>query len=285
MPSPLDLLSAYTDDPLKGKSAPEMAGFYRRLAGCIEGVVGEGKSLAARFLLHWLDGKGKPLIVEATAINDLAEVKTYLANEVRTVFLTQKKIQSSGKWGGIGPRLKGSPPFDTKSPRDPAGNYPMMYEGPPVSTISYDQFLLMMKKYSETKKISDQEKRYLDMFTSFHKFGIKTEVVVSARQVGATGALANQYKIEFLSWTSTAFDTYDWNYDLGFPVPNPDFGSGDAGAIAPKSEIVFVQHSHAKVVKDAGLAADYDIKTTPWKPVDATIIGPATIDLARIVGL
>ena len=90
------------------------------------------------------------------------------------------------------PGLKGSPPFDTKSPRDPAGNYPMMYEGPPVSTISYDQFLLMMKKYSETKKISDQEKRYLDMFTSFHKFGVKTEVVVSARQVGSTGALATR---------------------------------------------------------------------------------------------
>ncbi|HUL09609.1 MAG TPA: hypothetical protein VLV76_24980 [Candidatus Acidoferrum sp.] len=285
MPSPLDLVASYANDPLEGKPVAEVAGFYRRLAGCIEGVVGEGKSLAARFLLHWLDGKGKPLIVEATAINDLQEVKTYLASEVRTVFLTQKKISSSNKWGGIGPRLKGVAPFDTKSPRDPAGNYPMMYEGPPVSTIGYDKFLAVMKKYSETRTISDQEKRYLDIFTSFHKFGIKTEVVVSARQVGATGALANQYKIEFLSWSSIAFDTYDWNYELAFPVPNPDFGSGDAGAVAPKSEVVFVHHSHAKDVKDAGLAADYDIKTTPWKPVDATIIGPATIDLARISGL
>jgi hypothetical protein len=283
MAGPLDALVAYGDDVLKSKSAAELAAFYRRLATFIEGVVGKGNSYAAKFLLHWLDGKGAPLIVDATAVNDLPQVRTYLINEVRSVFLSQKKIPSSGKWGGIGPRLKGTPPFDKNVPRDAAGNYPMMYEGPPVSTIGKAQFLEIMQKYSETKSITEQEKRYLDIFTSFHKFGIKTDVVVSARQVAASGPLASQYKIEFLSWSSSAFDTYNWNYDLGFPVPNPDFGSTAADAIAPDREVVVIFHKHAKTVKDGGLAADFDVKTTAWKPADPAITGPATIDLARIV--
>ncbi|MBL8675648.1 MAG: hypothetical protein JNL07_12220, partial [Rhodospirillales bacterium] len=201
MAGPWDAVVAYWGDPLQGKPAAEIAAFYRRLGVFIESVVGAGNSASSRFLLHWLDGKGAPLTADTSVISDLPEVKAYLANEVRTVFLTKKQIHKTGRWGGIGPRLKRSPPFDKTPPQDAAGNYSMMYEGPPVGTITQMKFAEIMKRYSETKTITEQEKRYLDVFTSFHKFGIKSDVVVSARP-GAGPAGAGVYRIEFVSWTS-----------------------------------------------------------------------------------
>ncbi len=276
MANPFGLLVAYWGDPLKNKSPQEIAGFYRRLAGLIEGMVGAGNSNAAKFLRWWLEKKGKPLAVDSAAIRDVPHVKDYLAKQVRPVFLTEKKVAHTGKLGGIVPRLMKKPPFGAFVQKDSSGNFLMEYEGPPVSTISQFEFGSIMKKYRDTKNITDQEKRYLDIFTSFHKFGIESKVAVSAKQ-----SVLSKYRITFASWTCEGFDTYNWNYDLGFPVPNPDHGSQASGAIAPDEPIVVVRHKHAKRVKDAGLAHDYPIKTTTWKPVDKKIIGPATVDLAR----
>jgi hypothetical protein len=44
-----------------------------------------------------------------------------------------------------------------------------------------------------------------------------------------------------------------------------------------------VHHKHAKRIEDAGLAAPYTFKTTPWRVLDASLTAPGKVDPARFL--
>jgi hypothetical protein len=282
-------------DHLKDLPPPQVAAFYTRLAQKIESVVGLGNSLASVLLLHWLNGKGAEKTFESRFVTSLPQVGGYLKDKVRPVLLTERKVQfkSAGRefWGGIVPRIKKVVAKEQPDPRDGAGNFPMMYEGPSIEPIDQSKFALIMKKYKDTKDINELEKRELDVFTSLHTFGIQTNVVVSARPVAQEVTVnsknqvrLSEYLIKFQSWKSHVRDRYDWNVKLGFPVPNPDFGSTAPGAVAPKEDVVVVYHENAKRLEDAGLAQTFDVKSTEWDVTDSSIVGDAKVDIAKALG-
>jgi hypothetical protein len=62
-------------------------------------------------------------------------------------------------------------------------------------------------------------------------------------------------------------------------VPNPDAGSTAPDAVAPDSDFVFIQHSNAKPLIDAGLATDYKVTTTPWTVSDASVVRSEAIQV------
>jgi hypothetical protein len=77
-------------------------------------------------------------------------------------------------------------------------------------------------------------------------------------------------KILFQTYTAQASDRYDWDYSEHITVPNPDFRSKAAGAVAPDQNKIVVFHKHAKRLEDAQLVAPYDLRTRPWQ-VDASL--------------
>lgn len=281
MSNPFDIFVSYWGDPLASRKPEEIAGFYRRLGQHVEGIVGQGKSLASKFLLHWLGATGEPLVIDSSTVSDVPYVRDYLANEVRPVFLGQKPVAHTHQISGLRSRLLKLPPFDNKKPeKDSNGNILMEYEGPSVGTISKLQGTRILQRHKEGKHVSEMQKRYIDIFLSLHKFGICSKVAVTVSEQTTQRLNAKVYNVTFARWESHGFDRYDWNYDLGFPVPNPDYNSEAEGAIAPKQEVIVIRHKHAKKIIEAGLARDFEIKITKWHPVDSRIIGPARLTFA-----
>jgi len=260
---------ARSDDELAVLTPAEAAGWYRRLAQLIAGR--QTGSLAAKMLLHWLDGKGLRLTFDASYVKDLGYVTDYLRDEVRPVFLTEKEATLKGgkRWAGIVPRLKGTPPYPLQ-PKDAVDlTFSMLYEGPSVSIPMTIQ-AKALAGFADAKE--------LDLFMSLHTFGLHTDVSVHARRRGAT-----QWDVTFESWQAKAFDRYDWDPNKYLTVPNPDYGNPSkvAYAVAPTSKTIRVYHSNAKRVEAAGFAAAYDAESTSWAVKDATIVGPAVVDTSR----
>ena len=116
-------------DYLKDLKEPDVAAFYRRLALYIKNQIGK-ESLASTLLLHWLDGKGADKIYPARFVRDLVEVRTYLKETARPIFLSRKPTPS-GSIGGIAPRIKG-----TIRSNPPEGPYKMHLEGNVETPVS-----------------------------------------------------------------------------------------------------------------------------------------------------
>lgn len=227
-PKPKDVPS---DDELAVLSPKEAANFYRRLSESIRGK--NPQSLAASMLLHWLDGKGEKLTIEPTSVKDSKFVIDYLVNEVRPVFLTDEKakVSSGDKWGGILPRIKGIPPhpvWDGKS------KFKIFYEGPPVE--------IPLSVHAKAF-FGQADPAELDLLMSLHKFGLRTEVVMSASPIPNS----TNYHVVFESWESWIFDRYDWDPTKRLKVPNPDYQ--DPLGVAPDKKIITVYHANAKRVE------------------------------------
>jgi hypothetical protein len=252
-----------SDDELANLSPQEAAGWYHRLAEFIRKDY--PKSLAAVMMLHWLDGKGKEFTFDANYIKDVDFVNDYLENEVRPVFLTEKKAKLKGgeKWGGILPRIKGIPPFPAW---DGSSNFKIFYEGPPVKMP-----LSLIAKASA----GFADNKEMDLFASLHKFGIQTEVIMSAIRVPNS----TNYNVRFDSWESWVVDKYDWDPKKHLTVPNPDYANPNG--VAPKKDRIRVYHSNAKRVEQAKLAAPYNVESTRWRVTNEKIVGPSVVDSSR----
>jgi hypothetical protein len=263
-PSAAAARSRPRDDALAAQPPEEVARFYRRLALLIRGR--QPDSLSALMLLHWLDGGGKPFTFDAARVKDLSYVREYLLEEVRTVFLTEKKIKG-GKWGGVLPRIKGIPPHQ---PWDGKAKFEMQYEGPPVEVP-----LAVHAKAA----LGLADPKELDILMSLHKFGLRTHVVASAVPLRSD----SEYAVTFESWETKAFDRYDWDPGKHITVPNPDYGNPSRvpSPVAPDKETVRVYHFNAKRVETAKLAAPYDAVSTPWRVTDSEIAGPGKVDASR----
>jgi hypothetical protein len=254
-----------TDDVLAAYTPAEVAGWYRRLA--LFTRTRKPNSLAAQMLLHWLDGGGKPLTFDAAHVKNLKYVREYLLDEVRPVFLTEKKLKD-GKWGGVLPRIKGLPPHP---PWDGKSKFQMSYEGPSVEVP-----LSLQAK----AKLGFADPEELDILASLHTFGLRTNVVANAVPIPPSH---DKYTVTFESWETKAFDRYDWDPQKHLTFPNPDFGNPSKllTPVAPDEEEVRVYHLNAKRVEGAKLASPYDASSTPWTVTDTEITGPGTVDASR----
>ncbi|MGP3985143.1 hypothetical protein [Streptomyces sp. KR80] len=258
---------AASDDELSAFSPPEVADWYRRLALMIQRK--RPDSLAAQMLLHWLDGKGARLTFSSAKVEKLRQVTDELKNNVRPVFLTEKKARVKGgeKWGGVIPRIQKLPGVD---PWDGSSPIKMSFTGQSVEVPLAVQAKAFLG-------LADEDE--LDLLMSLHTFGLKTEVVVTLTPKPGTP----QYKVDFTDWQTRAFDRYDWDPSKHIKVPNPDYGNPArlAAPVAPDKDKITVYHSNAKRVEAAGLAASYDAESTPWKPADPEITKPAEADASR----
>lgn len=246
-------------DHLASLSPQEVARFYRRLAQSIQKQF-NNDSLAAMLLLYWLDGgkDDKVKYFPARYVKDLPEVRSYLRDIARPVFLSQRPIPG-GTMGGVLPRIRGT----IKSVL-PAGPYAMHLEGNVETPLSVKFKAAMGMKI---------EPRQLDALYALHGFTLRSEVVVTVNQ--ATGS--RRYIARFDRWICKTKDYYHWNPNKYITVPNPDCGSKDPNAIAPEENELTVYHSNAIRVEKAGLAHAFSNESEPWQETDQSIIGPATI--------
>lgn len=249
----------FDKDHLQSRSPKEVAEWYGRLADLVSGSI--TNSLASRMLKHWLGATGTKFTFDASEVSNEAFVIEHLRDEVRRVFLSEKKT-SKGAVAGIVPRIQGKPGFPKW---DGSSTVPMHYEGDSVSLPMTVHAMALIGK----AKPHD-----IDLFMSLHSFGIRTNVVASLSPKGGA-----KFKVNFDSWESQAFDRYDWDTKKSLTVPNPDFNNpkGLPNPIAPGEEKLVVFHTNARRVEQAGLAAPYDVASTLWKPTDVAIVGPATV--------
>jgi len=255
-------------DEFKTRSPKEVAEFLRHLAFATEQGLGR-KSLAAEMLLHWLNGNGCKKVFSSDFLKDVPLIDRYLMNEVRPVFLTQKKAVLIGHriWGGIVARIKGIMPTDGK-PQLPDGRWPINYEGSSIEMPMIDAAKLRLGI-----KIDEREQ---DLFHALHGFGLATEVVMAAEPLGF-----EKYEVRFDRWLTRAIDRYHWNPGRRIVLPNPDFGSRDRSAIAPGQPVITFHYRHAIRVEQAGLAHPFESESTEWTPSDPRITARAVIDTSR----
>jgi hypothetical protein len=245
-------------DHLVNLPPPEVAAFYRRLAAFIQAKVGSD-SLAATLLRHWLDGGGKDAKFSARYVRDLPEVRSYLRDTARPIFLSQRPTPS-GTIGGVVPRIRG-----TIKVNPPGGPYPMHLEGGAEIPIT------VQGKAQLKMKVAPGE---LDAFYALHGFTMICDVVVSAAKLAGQ----RSYNVKFDRWICKVSDEYHWNPDKHIIVPNPDYGSKAAGAVAPQAESIMVYHSNAIRLEQAGLAKAFHDESEPWEEKsDLTVSGPAIV--------
>lgn len=153
-------------DYLKNLNERAVAAFYRRLAVSIEKKIGR-ESLAAMLLVHWLDGQGATKTYPAKYVRNLDEVRTYLRQTARPIFLSQRPTPSE-IIGGIVPRVKGIIKSDP-----PGGPYRMSLEGNVETPLS------VQAKAALGFKVDAGE---LDALYALHGFTLHSDVVVSATE-------------------------------------------------------------------------------------------------------
>lgn len=246
-------------DYLESLDPPAVADFYRRLAVTIRAKVG-GTSLAADLLLHWLDGKGKSRTFSASFVRDLDEVRAALRSSARLIFLSRKPTPQH-TIGGIVPRLRGTIPA---SP--PGGPFPMHLE------LNVETPLSVEAKAAAGMKVAPKE---LDVLFALHGYTLVSKVVMSAVRIGKT----NRYSTQFDSWACKTTDEYHWNPDKHITVPNPDYKSKAAGAVAPDEEAVTVYHKNALRVEKAKLAMPFHDESEQWLETDHTVVGPDVVSV------
>lgn len=252
-------------DELAKLPPPQVAGFYRRLADQVDKKKGKLEvSLAALLMRHWLDNRDETEVFHFDAPKHLkehasvAEVLRYH----RGVYLTEQRAKLTGgseKWAGLIPRLQGKPPY-------------AKWDGSGVMNMEYQSLVELPLRYQLTGSDADR-----DLLYGLHGFQLKSNVTVAVQ--GSPGS--RRLRVTFTSFQARVLDRYDWDYSEHLTVPNPDFGSTTAGAVAPGSKTVVVYHSNAQRLEKAGLAAPYDLETNAWGVIDAGVAGPGEVDPTR----
>lgn len=251
-------------DELARLTPVQVAGFYKRLADLVDMNKGRlAVSLAAMLMRQWLANRDAKSVFEFEAPDHLKEHSDVLGavRYHRAVYLTEQRANVTGgssKWAGIVPRLQGK-------------GYPK-WNGSGEMKMEYQSLVELPLRYQLTGSDADR-----DLLYALHGFQLKTNVAVTAQ--GSSGG--RKVRISFTSFQARVDDRYDWDYSEHLTVPNPDFGSTAAGAVAPKSKTLVVYHSNAKRIEDAGLAAPYDLESKPWAVTDAGIVGPGEVDTTR----
>lgn len=104
-------------------------------------------------------------------------------------------------------------------------------------------------------QLSQSDKDKLDIYVGLNTFAIMAKVTIIINEIhfdkiNSTENL-NQTKIKSVnisikSWKNILFDYYDFNKEVGFPLPNPHYKNGK---IHPEQETVSFSQTHEKLVK------------------------------------
>lgn len=249
-----------------------VAAWYYRLANSIARRKIEGETpLSAVFLKQWLDNRVSGSTFHFAAPSYLKtnrRVIEVLAYH-RDVFLSKEKarINNSEVWAGVIPRLQGrhgQNKWDLASP----------------VTVRYHSLCDIAPGVTDIIRIQNSgDEAERDLMTSLRGFQLHSEVILSGKQLSN-----NSVEIRFISWRSKVADTYDWNYDEYFTVPNPDFSSVDKNAVRPKDSSIRVYHKNAKRLEDARLAAPYELESNLWQVTEYSMIKPEAVDPTKKLG-
>lgn len=281
----------------------EVHSWYLRLVNAVKTIVGED-SLATIMLENYLRPELVPTGVFTIPDRFLDKLKrrneiiNYLSKTYRPVFLSQIPVpylerRNQREYGGIGPRLAGS----TSIKRD-NGFIWMDLQDENVVQFNHT-YLVLMRLWFETIRtepsrystlLNEKDKEDLDFFLSLHSHGIYTEVWVSAEPLelapleGQQRQIlqVNRWRIRFIRWKNTVSDDYDFNPDVGFALPNPDYGSRASYAILPGKKLIshrILTHKYLKKFTKVGLAREYKVDGT-WEENNAEIMGSAEIDIS-----
>lgn len=256
------------DDVLAAYPSPALEQWYRRLAAFSEA---RGGVLAPMLLRMWLDNRdprAKKVIAPHANLTGSTMVRDAIAFH-RRVYLTEKKVRLAGgveQWGGVLPRLQGR-------------GYPK-WDGSGELVMSYQSLAAYSDLQSASFAFNAMSLAEADVFTSFHNFQLRTDVVV-ALQPGPGGDPGGKTSLIFKRFQARAVDRYDWDPAKHLTMPNPDYGVHAPWAIRPDLQRIVVFHANAKHIERDGLAAPYDLETTPWDVTDRAMLAPAAIDPGR----
>jgi hypothetical protein len=95
-----------------------------------------------------------------------------------------------------------------------------------------------------------------------------------------SGGTSSSRTLNFVDFRASVIDFYDWDPTKHITVPNPDYGSTAADAVAPSQQSIVVYHRNAIRVERAGLASPSQLVIGPWD-VDASLKTSATINPTR----
>ena len=186
----------------------------------------------------------------------LSQVRDFLRETARPVFLSEKKVPRGGI-GGVVPRIKAS-----VATKQAFGPYSMHLDAHVEASLS-----IQAKAYMGMSV----DNRELDALYALHGFSVVSDVIASVTPS------KDAYGVKFTRWTCYTTDYYHWDPSKHIAVPNPDYGSTDPGAVAPKEKEITIYHSNAIRVETAGLAAPFDNRSEPWEEMDPAVVGPASV--------
>ena len=244
-----------SDDVLSKHTTKQVAAFYKRLGLAAAARGKQDKletSLASDLLLMWLNVGSKNRNPYLFAPPRHLRQSRYVLEALkyhRAVFLSEEKARRGG----------------VKKTKVLAGLIPRLQDGrwngtSPISM--HDESLVEVP-------LTVQARAYMgiatpgdfDILTSLRGFQLRSEVMVKGvKQQGS-----KNIGVTFVSYKARVKDTYDWNYNEYFTVPNPDYKKTGSDVIAPKQEKVRVYHSNAKRVEDANLAKPFKLESKLWR--------------------
>ncbi len=257
------------DDVLADYPSPALEQWYRRLAAFSEA---RGGALAPLLLRLWLDNRdprAKKVIAPHANLIGSAMVRGAIAFH-RGVYLTEKKARLGGgaeQWAGVIPRLQNT-------------GYPK-WDGTGELAMSYQSLAAYSDLQTASFAFNAMSLAEADVFTSFHNFQLRTDVVVCLPPSPGGNPGGGKATLIFKKFQARAIDRYDWDAAKHLTMPNPDYGVHAPWAIRPDLQQIVVFHANAKRIERDGLAAPYDLETTPWDITDRAMLAPAVIDPRR----
>lgn len=60
-------------------------------------------------------------------------------------------------------------------------------------------------------------------------------------------------------------------------MPNPDFGRRESDSVRQSDQYLTVYHRNAKRLEDAGLAAPFNVRSSPWDVLNRQITASALL--------
>lgn len=131
------------------------------------------------------------------------------------------------------------------------------YDSLGFSLFDKSRLLLLATNLKSDSNPSKPDRDRLDVYVGLNTFGIMAKVIIVVKNIFfdkvkfTETVTQNKIKsviVSIKSWKNIVFDYYDFNKDLGFPLPNPHYKTGK---IHPEIENVPYSQTHEKLVEMA----------------------------------
>ena len=213
------LLDSLNKDFLKDLPPRKVKEWYLRLADHIQKNNDKvDDALAPLFLRHYLIGNGEKLTFTAPMHLRQSEYVVDVLKNHRAWYLTEKPFNH--KWVGLIPRLQGKHATEKWSPKG----------GPRIRVLKLNSLVEIPVKWFGSHTPGNN-----DLMTSLRGFQLYTQCHFLLADIPGTSNL----KVTFVVFWAHITDTYDFDANEHFPVPNPDYknplGLGCAGCAGIQS--------------------------------------------------